>query len=93
MEKIEAYAGRSHDEAYATRKGRRVAAQEQPGGDMAVEGTQADATHSCGELSERGKRAWQTGSGIDGGGLDNGGRDIAATPDRIEQQQVRVKDR
>lgn len=76
MEKIETYAGRSHDDEYAARKGRRVAAQEQPGGDMAVEGTEADATHSCGELSERGKQVWRTGSGMDGGGLDNAGADI-----------------
>ena len=76
MDTIETYAGRSQDEAYAKRKGHRVAAQEQPGGDMAVEGSEADATHSCGELSERGKQVWRTGSGIDGGGLDDGGQDI-----------------
>ena len=82
MEKIETYAGRTQDEKYAERKGHRVAAQEQPGGDMAVEGTEADATHSSGELSERGKQVWRTGSGIDGGGLDNGGADIPPGKER-----------
>jgi hypothetical protein len=43
-------------------------ALEQPGGDMAVDGTQADETHSWDELSERGKQVWRTGSGLDGGG-------------------------
>jgi hypothetical protein len=33
---------------------------------MAVEGTQPDAKHSCGELSEEGKRAWQQGNSIGG---------------------------
>ncbi|MDQ7979675.1 hypothetical protein QYH69_20735 [Paraburkholderia sp. SARCC-3016] len=60
--------GKSHDEAMAARKGHRQKAQEQPGGEMAVENTQADAEHSCGELSEEGKKVWRTGSGIDGGG-------------------------
>jgi hypothetical protein len=35
---------------------------------MAVDGVEADATHSCGELSERGKEVWRTGAGLDGGG-------------------------
>jgi hypothetical protein len=72
------YAGRSHDEAYAARKGKRQPAQEPPGGAMAVDGTQADDQHSSGQLSEEGKQVWRTGSGIDGGGMDNGGRDIPA---------------
>jgi hypothetical protein len=62
------YAGRSHDEAVAARKDKKQKAQEQAGGDMAIEGTEADATHSCGELSEKGKQVWRQGSGLDGGG-------------------------
>ncbi|WP_133646482.1 hypothetical protein [Paraburkholderia flava] len=62
------HAGKSHDEAVAARKQQKQKAQEQPGGDMAVDNTQADATHSAGELSEKGKQVWRTGSGIDGGG-------------------------
>lgn len=85
MDKIEAYAGRSQDENYALRKGHRVAAQEQPGGDMAVEGSEADATRSCGELSERGKQVWRTGSGIDGGGLDNAGADVPPGKERTDE--------
>jgi len=37
---------------------------------MAIEGTEADAEHSCGELSEQGKQIWRTGGGIDGGGKE-----------------------
>lgn len=62
------YAGRSHDERIAARKGRKLPSLEQPGGEMAIEGTQADPTHSSGKLSERGKALWRQGSGIDGGG-------------------------
>ncbi|MCC8405869.1 hypothetical protein LJ655_29125 [Paraburkholderia sp. MMS20-SJTN17] len=62
------YAGRSHDERVAVRKHKKMKSQEQPGGSMAVEGTQADATHSCGELSEKGKEVWRKGAGMDGGG-------------------------
>lgn len=62
------YAGKSHDEAVAARKKHKQPAQEQPGGDMAVDGTEADKLHSSGELSERGKEVWRKGSGIDGGG-------------------------
>ncbi|MFL9895466.1 hypothetical protein P0D71_26515 [Paraburkholderia sp. RL17-383-BIF-A] len=62
------YAGKSHDEAVAARKKVKQKAQEQPGGEMAVEGTEADALHSSGELSERGKEVWRRGSGMDGGG-------------------------
>ncbi|CAB3772595.1 hypothetical protein LMG29542_06912 [Paraburkholderia humisilvae] len=62
------YAGRSHDEAMAVRHKQKQKAQEQAGGVMAIEGTEADAGHSCGELSEQGKQVWRTGSGIDGGG-------------------------
>jgi hypothetical protein len=43
---------------------------EQAGGVMAIEGTEADAEHSCGELSEQGKQVWRTGSGMDGGGKE-----------------------
>jgi hypothetical protein len=62
------YAGKSHDEAVAARKKEKQRAQDQAGGDMAVDGTQADQAHSSGELSERGKEAWRKGSGMDGGG-------------------------
>ncbi|EEA00221.1 hypothetical protein BH160DRAFT_4499 [Burkholderia sp. H160] len=62
------YAGKSHDEAVAARKKARQRAQEPAGGEMAVNGVEADATHSCGELSERGKQVWRTGAGLDGGG-------------------------
>ncbi|MEM5434048.1 hypothetical protein [Paraburkholderia diazotrophica] len=62
------HSGKSHDEAIAAKKQQKPRSLEQPGGDMAVDGTQADETHSCGELSERGKQVWRTGSGLDGGG-------------------------
>jgi len=62
------HSGKSHDEALSQRKKQKQRSLEQPGGEMAVEGTQADETHSCGELSERGKQVWRTGSGLDGGG-------------------------
>jgi hypothetical protein len=35
---------------------------------MAADQTEADPTHSCGELSEEGKEVWRKGSGLDGGG-------------------------
>jgi hypothetical protein len=63
------YAGKSQDERLAARKHQKQKSQEQAGGEMAVAGTEADAEHSAGELSERGKQVWRTGSGIDGGGL------------------------
>jgi hypothetical protein len=62
------YAGKSHDEAVAARKKDKQRAQDQAGGEMAVDGTQADQAHSSGELSERGKEVWRKGSGMDGGG-------------------------
>jgi hypothetical protein len=62
------YAGRSQEERRAQRKGEKQRAQEQPGGDMAQEGTEPDKNHSSGQLSDKGKKIWQTGSGIDGGG-------------------------
>jgi hypothetical protein len=62
------YAGRTQEERRAHRKGEKQKSQEQPGGKMAEEGTEPDQTHSSGKLSEEGKRAWQTGTGIDGGG-------------------------
>lgn len=62
------HTGQSQDERVAARKPQKQPSLEQPGGEMAVEGTQADQTHSCGELSEAGKQAWRTGSGMDGGG-------------------------
>ncbi|CAG9263769.1 hypothetical protein [Paraburkholderia unamae] len=66
------YAGRSHDERVAQRNhGKqhdKQRALEPPGGDMAVHGTEPDATHSSGELSQQGKDVWRKGAGIDGGG-------------------------
>jgi hypothetical protein len=62
------HSGKSQDERVAVRKRHKLPSLEQPGGEMAVDGTQADATHSSGELSEAGKRAWQGGTGMDGGG-------------------------
>lgn len=62
------YAGKSHDEAVAARKKQKQRSQEQAGGEMAVDGTEADAVHSSGELSEQGKAVWRQGNGIDGGG-------------------------
>lgn len=62
------YAGRSHDERTAQRKSRVQPSQEPPGGEMAVPGTEPDATHSSGELSKEGKDVWRRGAGIDGGG-------------------------
>jgi hypothetical protein len=93
MAHINTYAGRSHDEAYAARKGKKQPAQEQAGGEMAVEGSEADDRHSSGQLSERGKQVWRTGSGIDGGGIDNGGRDIPAgsVAERAREQKERQK--
>lgn len=62
------YAGRSQEDRIAQRKEEQPKAQEQPGGEMAREGTQPDKERSSGELSEKGKEVWRTGSGIDGGG-------------------------
>ncbi|CAB3702849.1 hypothetical protein [Paraburkholderia rhynchosiae] len=62
------HAGKSHDEAVAARKKQKPRSLEQPGGEMAVEGTQPDATRSSGKLSERGKEVWREGAGMDGGG-------------------------
>ncbi|HEX7934315.1 MAG TPA: hypothetical protein VF573_14735 [Paraburkholderia sp.] len=62
------HAGKSHDEAVAARKKEKPRSLEQPGGEMAVEGTQPDATNSSGKLSERGKEVWRRGAGMDGSG-------------------------
>lgn len=62
------HSGRSQDERVAARQQQKQRSLEPPGGDMAVDGTEADETHSSGELSEAGKRAWRTGTGMDGGG-------------------------
>ena len=62
------HSGRSQDERVAARKQQKQRSLEPPGGDMAVDGTEADETRSSGELSEAGKRAWRTGTGMDGGG-------------------------
>lgn len=62
------HSGKSQDERVAARKQEKQRSLEQPGGEMAVEGTEADEQHSSGELSEAGKRAWRTGTGMDGGG-------------------------
>lgn len=64
-------AGRSQDDRVAAEKREKQKAHEQPGGSMAVEGTEPDAAHSSGELSEQGKQVWRKGSGIDGGGKSN----------------------
>lgn len=65
---MNSYAGRSQDERIAARKHRKQKAQEQAGGSKAVEGTESDATHSSGDLSEEGKEVWRKGARIDGGG-------------------------
>lgn len=62
------HAGRSHDERVEARKPGTAKALEQPGGGMAIEGTQPDTERSSGELSEVGKEVWRKGSGMDGGG-------------------------
>lgn len=62
------YAGRSQEERIEQRKGVKQPAQEQPGGDLAEPGTEADKDNSSGKLTEDGKKVWRTGSGIDGGG-------------------------
>ncbi|POR54840.1 hypothetical protein B0G62_102450 [Paraburkholderia eburnea] len=62
------YAGRSQDDRVSQRKHQKQRAQEPPGGEMAVDGTQPDRTHSSGELSGRGKEVWRRGAGLDGGG-------------------------
>lgn len=62
------YAGRSQEERIARDKATKQRAQEQPGGAMAQEGTEPDKHNSSGKLSEEGRKAWQTGTGIDGGG-------------------------
>ncbi|WP_180970483.1 hypothetical protein [Burkholderia sp. WAC0059] len=62
------HAGRSQDERIAQRKRQKQPSQEPPGGEMAEHGTEPDAEHSSGQLSERGKDVWRQGAGIDGGG-------------------------
>jgi hypothetical protein len=62
------YAGRSQEDRIEREKQQRQTSQEQSGGDMAQPGTEADKERSSGELTERGKQVWRTGSGIDGGG-------------------------
>ncbi|RQH06473.1 hypothetical protein D1Y85_11360 [Paraburkholderia dinghuensis] len=68
---VNVYAGRSQDERVAERKREIQRAQEPPGGEMAVYGTEPDREHSCGELSPRGKDVWHRGAGLDGGGKSN----------------------
>jgi hypothetical protein len=58
------YAGRSQEDRIAAQKGEKLP-QEQAGGKMAVEGTQAGKDTSSGELSEAGKDIWRQGSTID----------------------------
>jgi hypothetical protein len=62
------YAGRSQEERRAQQEGEKQLAQEHPGGPMAKEATEPDKHHSSGDLSDEGKKVWQTGSGIDGSG-------------------------
>ncbi|RKP56428.1 hypothetical protein [Pararobbsia silviterrae] len=80
MDAIETYAGRSHDEAYAARKGHPVRAQEPPGGAMAIAEGEADPARGGGLLSARGRAVWQTGPGMDGGGFDDAGADVEPRP-------------
>jgi sporulation protein YlmC with PRC-barrel domain len=62
------HAGRSNDERVAAHTRKKLPSLEQPGGPMAVEGSESDITHSSGQLSEAGKEVWRTGAGMDGGG-------------------------
>jgi hypothetical protein len=49
------YAGRSHDEAIAARKGKRQSAQAPPGGEATITGTEPAPEHGSGELSDEGR--------------------------------------
>ncbi|WP_244817573.1 hypothetical protein [Caballeronia sp. Lep1P3] len=59
------HAGRSHEDRLAAEKGEKLPSQEQAGGEMAVDGTEADKNASSGQLSEAGKDVWRQGSTID----------------------------
>ncbi|MDR5733721.1 hypothetical protein QCE47_15415 [Caballeronia sp. LZ025] len=59
------HAGRSQEDRIAAREGEKLPSQEQAGGDMAVEGTEAGKNSSSGKLSEAGKDVWRQGSTID----------------------------
>ncbi|GGD80365.1 hypothetical protein [Caballeronia grimmiae] len=59
------HAGGSQEDRIAAREGEKLPSQEQAGGDMAVEGTEAGKNSSSGELSEAGKDVWRQGSTID----------------------------
>nr|WP_159835002.1 hypothetical protein [Burkholderia sp. 8Y] len=59
------HAGRSQEDRMEAEKGKKLPAQEQAGGNMAVEGTEAGKDSSSGELSEAGKDVWRQGSTID----------------------------
>jgi hypothetical protein len=59
------HAGRSQEDRIAAEKGEKLPSQEQPGGQMAVEGTEAGKDSSSGQLSEDGKDVWRQGSTID----------------------------
>ncbi|MDE1180269.1 hypothetical protein [Paraburkholderia sp.] len=65
------HAGKAQDERFGARTGETPRSLEPPGGEMAKEGTQADASHGSGELSARGKEVWRKGAGLDGGGREN----------------------
>ncbi|MDR5740676.1 MULTISPECIES: hypothetical protein [unclassified Caballeronia] len=59
------HAGRSQEDRISAREGEKLPSQEQAGGDMAVEGTEAGKNASSGALSEAGKDVWRQGSTID----------------------------
>jgi hypothetical protein len=59
------HAGRSQEDRIQAEKGEKLPAQEQAGGKMAVEGTEAGKDSSSGKLSEAGKDVWRQGSTID----------------------------
>ncbi|WP_250536312.1 hypothetical protein [Caballeronia sp. AZ10_KS36] len=59
------HAGRSQEDRIQAEKGEKLPAQEQAGGKMAVEGTEANKDSSSGKLSEAGKDVWRQGSTID----------------------------
>ena len=57
------HAGRSQEDRIQAEKGEKLPAQEQAGGKMAVEGTEAGKDSSSGKLSEAGKDVWLFGGG------------------------------
>jgi hypothetical protein len=94
------HAGRSNDERVAAHTRKKLPSLEQPGGPMAVEGSESDITHSSGQLSEAGKEVWRTGAGMDGGGKSAPGhrgpidtiRSNKRTRVRVQLQQHHTSD-